>query len=107
MGSGVNKGFNVVCRRIGRVEVKCRQLPPDGRIEDRVEVGLNKREGFDHLAIVVFDPDFNVHAAVLAPYRAVWDHLKGKRYRRLRLAEVQGLSCAQDITAAVRRASKR
>src|SRR5438132_7912751 len=50
--SRVNKGHDVLAELYGRVEVKCRQLPPDGRVEERVEVAASKEDGFEFLAVV-------------------------------------------------------
>ena len=72
VASRVTKGHDVVSAHFGPVEVKCRQLPLDGRLEERVEIGTSKEVGFDHLAIVVFHTDFSVKGAVVIPYDAVW-----------------------------------
>src|SRR5437763_17111350 len=61
----VTKWFDVLAPLYGKVEVKCRQLPSDGRLEERVEIGTAKEAGFEHLAVVVFHPDFSVKGAVM------------------------------------------
>jgi len=72
MKSGVNQGFDVTSPEYGRIEVKCRRLPADGRREERVDLRDTKAGGFDFLALVVFYPDFNVKGAAMAPYDQVW-----------------------------------
>lgn len=82
VASGVNRGHDVVTVRFGRVEVKCRQLPLDGRVEERIELKASKKDGFDHLAIVIFHPDFGVKGAVLVPYADVWGGTGRSRLNR-------------------------
>jgi hypothetical protein len=105
--SGVNKGLDIQSSLFGRIEVKCRQLPRDGRIEERVSLGNTKEGGFDHLAVVVFKPDFEVKGAVLVPYWRVWDFVQANPYGRISYAQACRLSDAVDITAAVVAAAKR
>jgi len=105
--SGVTRGFDVFSPEYRRVEVKCRQLPSDGRVEERVEVGASKEEGFDHLAIVIFYPDFQVKGAVLVPYRSVWRHVGSSEYNRISYGLACQLPGAIDITAEVVAASSR
>ena len=100
-GSGVNQGFDVQAPAYGRIEVKCRQLPYDGRVEERVEVGPAKESGFDHLAIVIFFPDFRVKGAVLVPYSEVWGCAASSRYNRISYTQACQLEGAIDITADV------
>jgi hypothetical protein len=81
--SRINKGHDVVTTAYGRVEVKCRQLPSGGRIEERVEIGTGKEGGFEFLAVVIFRPDFSVKGAVLIPYAAVWEIVAAQKYGRI------------------------
>src|SRR2546425_1150463 len=67
----VTKGHDVMAPSYGRVEVKCRQLPADGRLEQRVEFSESKEGGFDVLALVIFNVDFTVKGATVVPYKAV------------------------------------
>lgn len=105
LSSRVNKGHDVLTTVCGRVEVKCRQLPVDGRVEERVEVGAGKEDGFDFLAIVIFRPDFSVKGAVIVPYSAVWELVAAQRYNRVSYSLACQLPGAVDITAAVITAS--
>lgn len=105
--SRVNKGHDVLTKSYGRVEVKCRQLPPEGRIEERVEVGSGKENGFEFLAVVIFRPDFSVKGAVVVPYASVWTHVAAHKYNRISYAQACQLPGWEDITAAVQAASVR
>src|SRR5579884_3077762 len=59
LSNRINKGHDVFAQIYNRVEVKCRQLPADGRVEERVEVSPSKERGFEFLATVIFHPDFS------------------------------------------------
>jgi hypothetical protein len=105
--SRVTKGHEVLSEKFGRVEVKCRQLPPDGRIEERVEISASKEVGFDHLALVIFHTDFSVKGAVIVPYAVVWKLASQHQYNRLSYAQACQLAGAVDVTAIVRDAANR
>jgi hypothetical protein len=100
-------GHDVVCESHGRVEVKCRQLPPDGRIEERVAIGASKHEGFEYLAVVVFQLDFTVKGAVLVPYADAWTLAASQKFRRISYSQARQLPGTVDITAEVQAASTR
>ena len=100
-GSGVNREFDVHAGSFGRIEIKCRQLPLDGRIEERVELNPSKEEGFDYLAIVIFFPDFRIKGAVLVPYRQAWECVRSSRYSRISYSQACAKEFAIDITADV------
>jgi hypothetical protein len=104
--SAVNRGFDVFADQYGRVEVKCRRLPSGGRREERVELKDTKEDGFDYLAVVVFYPDYNIKGAVLLPYRAVWDIISARRYRRISYSEACCSRGAIDITDVVVKAAQ-
>jgi hypothetical protein len=106
VASQANPGYDVVCDGFGRIEVKSRQLPPDGRNEERVAVSESKESRFDFLAIVVFHPDFEVRGAVVAPYDSVWELIAGQRYNRISYAQACGLLGAIDVTDRVRDAAR-
>lgn len=105
--NGVNQGFDVMAPIYGRIEVKCRQLPLDGRREDRVDLRDTKAKGFDYLAIVIFYPDYSVKGAVLAPYSRVWPLVDSRRYRRVSYGEACQLDEAVDISELVSAAAQR
>jgi len=103
----VNRGFDVQVPAFGRIEVKCRTLPADGRMEERVELGAAKEDGFDYLCIVIFNRDYSVKGAVLVPYSVAWNYLSKSNYSRISFQIASGLEGAFDITKQVRDASLR
>lgn len=106
LASRVNKGHDVLADVFGRVEVKCRQLPPDGRVEERVEVGAGKESGFEFLAVVVFQPDFNVKGAVIVPYASVWEFVSSHQYNRISYLQACQLPGSVNITAELQSAAE-
>ena len=107
VANAVNQGYDVRSRRFGRVEVKCRVLPCDGRRDDRVDLRDAKAGGFDHLAIVIFSPDYSVNGAVIVPYGQAWPIVDARKYRRISYAEACQLEGATDITELVAAAAER
>ena len=105
--SGVNQGFDLRAPRFGRVEVKCRRLPADGRREDRVDLRDTKGDGFDYLAVVIFYPDYDVKGAVLVPYSEVWPIVDSRKYRRIAYGEACQLDGAVDISELVSAAAQK
>lgn len=105
--SRVNKGHDVLAKRYRRIEVKCRQLPRDGRIEERTELGAGKEDGFEYLAVVIFHSDFSVKGAVVIPYASVWDIVACQKYNRISYPQACKLPGARDITTAVKQASEK
>jgi hypothetical protein len=105
--NSVNQGYDVTSPKYGRVEVKCRVLPTDGRREERVDVRDTKADGFDYLAIVVFYPDYSVSGAVLVPYGEVWPIIDSRKYRRVSYGEACHMEGIVDITEFVSAASQR
>ena len=53
--SGVQKGYDLICKKRGKIEVRCRVLPRDGRNEDRLVIPKVKVKGFDVFVGVLFD----------------------------------------------------
>jgi len=107
LASRVAKGHDVLAGLYGRVEVKCRQLPADGRVEERVEIGAGKEAGFEYLAVVIFQPDFAIKGAVVVPYAAVWELVAQQKYNRVSYSQACALPGSVDITAAVQAAAER
>jgi hypothetical protein len=105
--SGVNQGYDVVAPWYGHIEVKCRVLPADGRLEERVDIRNTKEDGFDFLAIVIFYPDYSTKGAVLVPYSEVWRIIDSRKYRRISYGEACQLEGIEDITELVSAASQR
>jgi hypothetical protein len=105
--NGINKGYDVIAPHYGRVEVKFRQLPNDGRIEERCALSDAKVNGFDYLAVVIFKPDFDVKGAVLVPYHEAWKLVVASDYNRISYSQACGCDGAIDITAEVAAAARR
>lgn len=66
--SGVMKGFDVFCDTRGKIEVRSRTLPRDGRNEDRLEIPQSKVNGFAVLAGVLFNSDLTISGGFLLPH---------------------------------------
>jgi hypothetical protein len=102
--NSVNKGFDLKHESYGRIEVRSRRYPLDGRREDRVELPNVKSGLFDFFVHVVFDPDFSVFGAYLVPHDAITALASASKNRRVRFSEGCALSDATDITFKVRKA---
>lgn len=102
-----NQGYDVMAPYYGRVEVKFRQLPSDGRIEERCALSDAKENGFDYLAVVIFHPDFRVKGAVLVPYAEAWHFVAASAYNRISYAQASGCAGSIDITSDVAAATQR
>ena len=100
--SRVTKGHDVIAPQWGRIEVKCRRLPVDGRREERVQVNDSKLAGFEFLAVVIFQPNLDVKGAVIVPYTVVWEYLQQQPYNRVSYSKACQLSGAKVITETVR-----
>ena len=71
--SGVEAGSDLVAPVFGRVEVRSRTLPLDGRNESRVNLPKSKKGKFDWLAGIIFSPSLEIFASYLIPHDAAWD----------------------------------
>ncbi|MFP4144766.1 MAG: hypothetical protein ACLFV3_06445 [Phycisphaeraceae bacterium] len=105
--NAVNPGYDLIAPHYGRVEVKFRQLPADGRLEERCTLSDAKESGFDDLAVIIFEPDFCVKGAVLVPYAEAWDFVRTSNYNRISYGQACGCDGAVDITAEVSSAAQR
>ena len=105
--SRITKGFDVLAPRFGRIEVKCRQLPLDGRLEERVAITSAKEDGFEHLAILIFQADFSIKGAVIVPYPAVWEFVRDQQYNRISYSQACRLPGAAELTTAVQAAQNK
>jgi hypothetical protein len=68
--SGVQKGYDLLCKKRGRIEVRCRVLPRDGRNEDRLVIPKVKIKGFDVFVGVLLDSDLSVIGGFELPHNA-------------------------------------
>jgi hypothetical protein len=105
--NAVTKGYDLTAPGLGRVEVKFRRLPNDGRIEERVALGSAKQDGFDYLAVVILHADFRVKGAVLVPYGEAWKFVQESAYNRISFAQACTCEGAINITAEVAAAAER
>lgn len=105
--SGVQKGFDIRCSSNGRVEVRSRTLPRDGRNETRLEIPKDKVGHFDCFAGILFNPDISVRGGFLLPHDAAVA-LAGKQ-KFLRIPFEIGLRhpAARDIAAMLQDAQSR
>jgi hypothetical protein len=66
------KGHDVICTQYGRVQVKERRLPADGRVEERLHLGNVKPNSCDYVGAVIFHNDYRVKKATLVAHAEVW-----------------------------------
>jgi hypothetical protein len=76
-------------------------------LEERVDIGNTKADGFDYLAIVIFYPDYSVKDAAFVPYSEVWRIIDSRKYRRINYGEACQLENIVDVTEHVSAASQR
>lgn len=100
--SGVQKGFDISCQKRGKIEVRSRTLPRDGRNEDRIEIPEKKANGFDWLAGVLFGTDMTVIGGFLLPHDDAIELASRQRFKRISFRVGATHSNAIDITLALR-----
>lgn len=103
--SGVERGFDVSAPDYGRVEVRSRTLPRDGRRETRIRVEERKWNHFAWLAGVIFEPSLSVHAAYLLPHDAAKSLASGA-YPRFPLEVALAHPDCVNITARLKEAEE-
>lgn len=101
------KGFDVATPCYGRVEVKYRQIPADGRREERVALSSAKQCQFDSLAIVILKLELEVQGAVLVPYDEAWGFVERSPFCRISYGQARSRRHAIDVTRLVDAASSR
>lgn len=104
--SSVNKGFDLICSSRGKIEVRSRTLPRDGRKETRLEIPKEKMGHFDFLAGVLFDSDISVIGGFLLPHNEAFILISKKRFPRLSFEAGAAHPCAIDITLRLRQAQE-
>jgi hypothetical protein len=80
---GVQKGCDLLCAKLGRIEVRSRTLPRDGRNETRLEVPKEKANGFDVFAGVLFAADMSVIGGFLLPHDEALALAESQKYLRI------------------------
>lgn len=103
--SGVERGFDLLTPEYGRVEVRSRILPRDGRRETRIRVEEKKWNHFAWLAGVIFEPSLSVHAAYLLPHDAAQSLALGA-YPRFPLEAALAHPDCVNITAPLKEAEE-
>lgn len=96
--SGVTKGFDVLCETRGRIEVRSRTIPRDGRKEDRLEIPQSKVNGFDVLAGVLFNSDLSVRSGFLLAHDDAVALSSRQKFLRIPFFVGSAHSNAQNIT---------
>ena len=99
------KGHDVLLPRLGRVQVKERRLPADGRLEERLHLRNCSSEGCDFIGAVIFANDYTVKKATLVPFaeveRMILTH--PDREKKVRFDLIAALPSAVDLTERLQR----
>ena len=101
---GVQKGYDLVCKHFGRIEVRSRTLPRDGRNETRLEISGNKANGFDTFVGVLFAADLSVIGGFMLPHNEAIALAEKQKFRRIPFHVGASHAKAVDITDALKRA---
>ncbi|MEN5033707.1 hypothetical protein [Pseudomonas sp. TWI929] len=104
--SSVEKGFDILCPQLGRIEVRSRCLPRSGRHETRIELSDKKEGGFDYLLGILFDPDIEVVGGFLLPHHAAISLSRLQQFKRIPFATGLAHPQAIDITEKLRLAQQ-
>lgn len=99
-----NPGYDIRTREHGRVQVKCRRLPADGRREERLHLRDMEPGSFDYLGAVIFNNDWTVKSGALIPANVVWQliHLHDYNQGKIPYIEVRSLPGAVDVADRLR-----
>jgi hypothetical protein len=94
------KGHDVLVPDLGRVQVKERRLPADGRMAERLHLKNLTCDSCDHLAAVIFANHFTVTKATLAPHADVWRLIQSDPdpEKKVRFDLIARLATAVDMT---------
>ena len=105
--SGVIKGFDVFCDIRGKIEVRSRTLPRDGRNEDRLEIPQAKVNGFAVLAGVLFNSDLTIRGGFLLPHDDAVSLSSRQKFLRIPFSVGAAQPNALNITQLLREAQER
>jgi hypothetical protein len=99
-----HKGCDVTCDAYGRVQVKHRLLPRDGRIEERLHCRNLDPLAFDTLGAVIFNTDATVKKALVVRQADMWTVYQSTADpdKKISYAKFAALPAATDMTAALR-----
>ncbi len=100
-----SKGHDVLVPKVGRVQVKERRLPSDGRIEERLHLRNVSATSCDYLGAIILNNDFTVRKATLVPHAQVWRMILSHPdpEKKVRYDLVASLPGATDMTERLRR----
>lgn len=104
--SGVQKGYDLLCPRLGKIEVRSRTLPRNGRNETRLEIPKEKANGFDVFAGVLFAADMSVIGGFLLPHDEALALAGNQKYLRIPFQVGAAHAKAIDITAQLQEAQE-
>jgi len=104
--SGVEKGYDILCPKLGRLEVRSRTLPRDGRNETRLEIPKEKVGGFDFFAGILFDPELSIVGGFLLPHDDTVALAGLQKFLRIPFEKGARHSNARDITALLKKAQE-
>ena len=98
------KGHDVVCGQYGRIQVKERRLPADGRTEERLHLRNITADSCDYLGAVIFENDYTVRKATLVPHSEVWPLIVAHpdKEKKVKYSLVAALPGALDMTGTLR-----
>lgn len=103
-GTRGQKGHDVLVPNLGRVQVKQRCLPADGRIEERLHCRNIACDSCDYVGAVIFNNDLTIRKATLVPHAEVWkliaDHPDPEK--KIRFDLVASLPGAVNVTDRLR-----
>jgi len=90
------KRFDILAPMYGRIQVKCRRLPSDGRVEQRLLCHNLNADTFACLGAVIFRPDLSVKCALLIARTAVWSFVESHPDKQKKIAYQQTAALYQD-----------
>jgi hypothetical protein len=100
-----NKGYDVIAPMYDRIQVKCRRLPADGRIEQRLLCRNLQPDGFDYLGAVIFMPDLTVKCALLVSRASLWPLVVSHpdSHKKIAYQQIERLNGMIDFSDRIRR----
>lgn len=100
-----SKGHDVLAPKLGRVQVKERRLPSNGRLEERLHLRNVSDKSCDYIGAVIFNNDLSVKKATLVPHAPVWRLILSHNdpEKKVRFDLLASLPGARDLTKELRR----
>jgi hypothetical protein len=99
-----SKGQDVLVPNVGRVQVKQRRLPSDGRIEERLHLRNVTCDSCDQIGAVIFNNDLSIKKALLARHDEVWKLIltHSDPEKKVKFDLLASLPSTVDLTARLR-----